>query len=334
MEEAIGKAEVAAEEESRLEIFEAGTGHGSLTLHLARAIHAANPHPPKSPRQYNSFLEKRRAIVQTLDISPKHSDHAKKVVGNYRRGVYSHCVDFHVGTIPDYIDARLASSNGSPVFDHAILDLPDTHDYLEIVGKSLKLGGTLITFNPSLSQIMRCVEDVRSKKLPFVLDKVLEIGLAAGVGGREWDVRLVKQRVLKKKEDAAVLYEGTRHLVLDSSIKAESETAQFSDVAFKDNVAFVESGDIGESHVIEDTAVTKELLAVEDNAAVQGNLDEPAKTEEPVADLATETTASMGREVEALTNDSEDGMSMICRPKVGVRIEGGGFIGVWKRWYE
>ncbi|KFX96568.1 hypothetical protein V490_03275, partial [Pseudogymnoascus sp. VKM F-3557] len=32
-----------------LEIFEAGTGHGALTLHLARAIHAANPAPPPLP---------------------------------------------------------------------------------------------------------------------------------------------------------------------------------------------------------------------------------------------------------------------------------------------
>jgi predicted O-methyltransferase YrrM len=33
------------------EVFEAGTGHGSLTLHLARAIHAANPPLPRTLRE-------------------------------------------------------------------------------------------------------------------------------------------------------------------------------------------------------------------------------------------------------------------------------------------
>lgn len=32
-----------------LEIFEAGTGHGALTLYLARAIHGLNPPPPPLP---------------------------------------------------------------------------------------------------------------------------------------------------------------------------------------------------------------------------------------------------------------------------------------------
>lgn len=47
-------APVSFDDGQKLEILEAGTGHGSLTLHLARAIHAANPPPPFPLNQRSS----------------------------------------------------------------------------------------------------------------------------------------------------------------------------------------------------------------------------------------------------------------------------------------
>jgi len=349
------------ETDDKLEIFEAGTGHGALTLFLARAIHAANPPAPPIPplrrrswraetavaesdatqereaesvspavekievtkdvvptedkpdgavgktweaflsilkgtsqtkgpekqegneenprwtmgreaqgirepepaeeilrlqqeEAYERYLPHRRAIIQTLDISPDHSNHARNSIRNFKGGIYFPSIDFHIGTIPEYLSGRLAASKGSPFFSHAILDLPRTHHYLDIVSQSLRPDGVLITWNPSLTQIIQCVHEVRKQRLPLFLESVLEVGRGAGVGGREWDVRAVLPRDVEKKRKEA-------------EVKAQA------------------------------------------HESTDGESDGEGSVEAP----------------------SDEGWEMICRPRVGVRVEGGGFIGVWKR---
>ncbi|RFU25298.1 hypothetical protein B7463_g11037, partial [Scytalidium lignicola] len=224
--------------EEKLEIFEAGTGHGALTLYLARAIHGANTAAPPIPlvptsstapndeptditsladeiqdnqfnleisatqEEYDAWRSRRRAVLHTLDISKRHSKHAEKTVRNFRNGMYFPNIDFHVGTITDYLSDRLSKSEG-PFLSHAILDLPGTHDYLDIIGEALRPNGSLITFCPSVTQIYKCTAAVKAHRLPFVLETVLELGGGIGVGGREWDVRAVKPRSLLKAEAQA-----------------------------------------------------------------------------------------------------------------------------------
>src|SRR5215469_15842918 len=80
----------------RLEILEAGTGHGGLTLHLARAIHAANPPAPSIPDSSNNGQEndsadhtyaawmqwkgERRAVIHSIDVKERYSNHARNIV--------------------------------------------------------------------------------------------------------------------------------------------------------------------------------------------------------------------------------------------------------------
>lgn len=125
-----------------LELLEAGTGHRGLTLHLARAIHAANALRPKndSPSgearenlQSSSFLKNgasdfqrpsgledhlntrsessyerstddRQAVVHTLDVSWKHSSHAEQIVKGFRQGLYTNNIVFHVGDVSQYVN--------------------------------------------------------------------------------------------------------------------------------------------------------------------------------------------------------------------------------------
>ena len=214
-------------DDEKLEIFEAGTGHGALTLHLARAVHGANTTAPAIPSSsveqpssseedqsvieagkavaYNAWRANRRAVIHTLDSSARHSKHAEVVVKNFRNGMYYPHVDFHVGSIEEYLSSRLSESNNKPFLGHTILDLPSTHLYMDIVGQALKSNGTLITFSPSITQINVCVMHTKDKKLPFFLENVLELGAGIGVGGREWDVRPVKPRAVLKAEAEAKL---------------------------------------------------------------------------------------------------------------------------------
>jgi tRNA (adenine57-N1/adenine58-N1)-methyltransferase catalytic subunit len=307
------------------EIFEAGTGHGALTLHLARAIHGLNPASPPLPPtsssdkfskdelglenqnsspsdqvkppngeslkdepnlrngdvhnhdqdpqslnklttgsehisaeevRFEAYLPTRRAVIHTLDISPAFSKYAQSIVRKFRRGVYYHNIDFHVGTIPEYLSSRLTSTL-EPFLEHTILDLPNPQEHLETVGQALKSNGSLIVFCPSITQIADCVKVIQEKRLPFHLESVLELGAGAGVGGREWDVRLVKPRTVLRAEAGAT--------------KAEEQS---------------EAG---------------------------SGLD----------------SASNGKSPSNMSKES--GWAMVCRPKVGSIVTGGGFLGLWRR---
>lgn len=232
-----------AEDEShaRMEILEAGTGHGSLTLHLSRALRSCH------------------AKLHTVELSAKFSAHAQDVVKGFRGGIYAQDVDFHVGDVSQWIQQEKASrENGeAPFLAHAFLDLPSADTHLATVANALKTDGTLIVFNPSITQITECATKVKDEGIQLDLETVIELGLNGSSGGREWDVRFVRPRAAQKQDSEQGLSEADSAPVLeqeDSEIKLpESATP------------------------------------------------EPRK------------------------------WSLVCRPKVGERITGGGFLGVWRK---
>lgn len=206
---------------------------------------------------YYIWRANRRAVIHTLDQSTTYSAHAQKTVKNYRQGIYFPNVDFHVGSVGDYISGRMCTSD-QPFLDHAILDLPKTHLYLDIVGKALKSNGSLVTWCPSVTQINQCVTLVKEELMPFLLERVLEAGQGLS-GGREWDVRMVRPRALQ---------------MVTPKLKTRGPDADANDSA-------VHSEEGGPNHV------------------------EPSV--------------------------QDGGWEMVCRPKVGIRVIGGGFIALWRK---
>ncbi|KAI9646321.1 hypothetical protein NHQ30_005762 [Ciborinia camelliae] len=319
---------VKYDDTGRLEIFEAGTGHGSLTLHLARAIHGANTRAPLIPRLpktkgkvnadddiyryggkfsaandkiaaiYEEWRSQRRAVIHSLDSDDHHSRHAQRTVRNFRHGAYFPHIDFHVGSIHDYLSKRLEETN-DVFLDHAILDIPGIHNEMEIVGKCMKPDGRLITWCPSITQHMKCLETVKGKKLPFVLDRVLELGSQLSTGGREWEVRSVKPRALIKAEKKKM---EEKLKQLDKSETAEAVDAFLSKISNEKNA--------GSSADVE---------------------NEPKSTEDVVETPEPESVAVNAGSGEATDLVDMTGWEMICRPRVGDRISGGGFVGVWKK---
>ncbi|KAJ4286718.1 hypothetical protein N0V90_012970 [Kalmusia sp. IMI 367209] len=266
-----------------LEILEAGTGHGALTLHLARAIHAANPPFPKlhnyateqeaedpvylgesvsdlHDASMESWKATRRAIVHTLDISSKHSKHARKIVEGFRNGIYAGSIDFHVGDVTSWISEQNSSRKAkSPFLSHVILDLPNAESHLETVASVLQVNGILAVFNPSITQIVECVEKIRKDRMPYLLDQVIELGASTI---REWDVRAVRPRATLKKAE--------------------------------------ESG-------LSDSSSSEEPID-----AIKG---QEARDDELAQDLAK----------------SEEKWAMVCRPKAGQQVVGGGFLALWRK---
>jgi tRNA (adenine57-N1/adenine58-N1)-methyltransferase len=184
--------------------------------------------------------------------------------------MYAPHIDFHVGGIENYLQSRLASNGHQPFLSRAILDLPSTHLYLGIVGEALNPFGKLVTWNPSITQTIKCLQVVEEQDLPFVLETVLEVG--SGSGGREWDVRSVLPRAIQ------------------NSVTSVSEVLEVLEGASEEA-----SGDeVGNAEVVQ----------------------------------ATNTP-----DFEPTHSKSSSGWETICRPKVGLKVEGGGFIGLWRRKY-
>lgn len=186
-----------------LEILEAGTGHGALTLHLARAIHAANVsslppgESPELPRTKASG-ERRQAIVHSIDVSARYSEHAKKLVQGFRRGLYSNDIDFYVSNVSDWVDQQikrrqLREKERKTFLSHIVLDMPNSYEHIGKVTSILHPQGSLILFNPSITQIISAVETIGKQNIPMYLDRVLELGPSM-TRGKEWDIRVVKPR--------------------------------------------------------------------------------------------------------------------------------------------
>lgn len=273
-------------------------------MYLARAIHAFNPVSPNADAAQNAASEmedgdpltvsskendaigtppspdtdselqqwrsSRRAIIHTLDISPQHSAHAKQIVQGFRHGLYAGNVDFHVGDVSEWISqevmVRGKNNEGEPrkqFLAHVLLDLPMPEAHLESVASALLVDGALTVFNPSITQISACVEFIRKKRLPFVLDQVLELG-SSMTGGREWSVRAVRPR---------------------ASVRAQEKRAK----------------------------------------ALNNAEEESGSSTDGSADITRDQ-----EQAQALASQDED-WAMICRPKVGGMISGGGFLGVWRR---
>ncbi|OCL04167.1 S-adenosyl-L-methionine-dependent methyltransferase [Glonium stellatum] len=277
-----------------LEILEAGTGHGALTLHLSRAIHAANPPLPSPPPYLDSedgmedsvyqgesvadpqhseleaWKKRRQAIIHTLDISPNNTNRARNVVKGFRRGMYAGNVEFHIGDVSAWIAAQTKMRNTSePFLSHVLLDLPGAQAHLANVAPALHTNGALAVFNPSITQIVECVEMIRDRKLPYLLDRVVELG--GSTAGREWDVRAVRPRVALRKENGlGSVPESPDH---DSDGSASVD----------------QSGHAIGGYAAGDKEMAKDM------------------------------------------NQRKSDWAMICRPKVGYMVVGGGFLGVWRR---
>ncbi|OAP63913.1 hypothetical protein AYL99_03140 [Fonsecaea erecta] len=292
---------------SRLQILEAGTGHGSLTLHLARAIAAANPPPPtnqlpglrrlaeKKPthsspqtedgspeaesltRMWDEWKQKRRAVIHTVEAVPANSLHAEKIVRGFRRGLYWPHVDFYTGDVKEWMTARHRSRNNE-FLDYVLLDMPGVHSQIQHVEPAMHDGAKLVVFVPSITQIADCVKAVQELSLPLHMDKVLELGEGIS-SGRKWDVRFVKPRKSSL-----------------STATTNRETKQTSD---------------------EQVPVVASRPESETGPPDGANHKEVEDEEPPESDISSTT---------------QDGQPvMVCRPLVGERTFGGGFIALFRK---
>lgn len=224
-------------------------------------------------QQWDSWRARRSAVIHTVDISPKYSTLAEKNVRGFRRGIYAGNVDFYVGHIENWVaeqKKRRASTGllslgaGKPdgFLSCAILDMPSAHMNIPLVAPLLKTNGILVVFMPSITQIGDCVTLIHQQRLPFVLDRVIELGMGLS-SGRLWDVR----------------------------------------------------------------------VAVKKSRADPSSWSESSESDEPTPQRDEESTEAKDNECPAAAEVASKGSEnvLICRPKVGMKLVGGGFVGIWRR---
>lgn len=339
-----------------MEILEAGTGHGGLTLHLARAIHAANalrsntnsssrvdvgqlasrlekfaqncqrPGPEddlseQSRYSYEPSSDDRQAVIHTLDLSWKHSKHAEQIVKGFRRGLYANDIVFHVGDVSTWIDEQITNRGLGPdekaFLSHIVLDMPSPSLHVEKAASALMTNGSLLTFNPSITQIISMVKMVKQLSLPLILSNVLELGLNVS-GGK--DCKRIFQEDFP--ESKACLY-------LTPCFKTERPCSPdlFCKLISGLKEAILTRACAGDVRTVIPRALLRNAKAHirEDDSLgdADGDSDDSA-----VADTAEASTADRDNEPK---HDQISRMEIVCRPKVGYRVAGGGFLGVWKK---
>ncbi|KAF3345098.1 DnaJ-related protein rsp1 [Verticillium dahliae VDG2] len=137
---------------------------------------------------------------------------AHGTIRDFRRALYLLDIDFHVRTIRSFLEPRLAASpDRAPFLSHAVLDLPASADHAELVVEALRPDGRLVVFFPSITQVLDFVKWVTETTQPVYVERVTELanstfepGFSDGVGGREWDVRVVTPKKVARGEVEAV----------------------------------------------------------------------------------------------------------------------------------
>ncbi|KAI0461226.1 hypothetical protein LJB42_001243 [Komagataella kurtzmanii] len=196
-----------------LQFLECGTGHGSLTLAIAKAIHSGNCYKNLNGLGSSRLLG---AVLHSIDKNPNHLATGQKNLKNYQRAMYEDDVQFCLADSPihwlqspstkEWI--KNSSKNNDPVYDHSssflsgiFLDMPDPEAQFKDLSIHLKVDHALIIFCPSVTQILNAVQTVhhdRSIKLAF--SRCIEFEPCTSGGSlREWDVRVSDIRNTNKE---------------------------------------------------------------------------------------------------------------------------------------
>lgn len=210
------------------QFLEAGTGHGSLSLAIAKQLQPSNVLSRIMPDA--DQVDYRGAILHSIDCNKSHSFQGKETVDGFRRGQYSQNVEFHLSdspsewletdeckkwsekSIPIDKESIEFKSNGSSWLDGVFLDMPSYDKQLIRLCKDLKIDGKIITFCPSINQILDGIKEIDQYneitiksldegegELPFtsqggepakmIHEKTIQLLPGMGGGLQEWDTR-------------------------------------------------------------------------------------------------------------------------------------------------
>lgn len=156
-------------------VLEAGTGNGSLTLYMARAVAGGGDCIGK---------------VDTFDIRESHSNTAKKHVERYSRGRYKPVVSFHLGSVGEKLAEMMEPKEH---YDGIALDMPEPNEQIPKLLPYLKNDRFIVCYLPNMTQVLSLAETIMD--LPLVMEDCIE------AEWKEWEVRATHIRSRQSKQE-------------------------------------------------------------------------------------------------------------------------------------
>lgn len=163
-------------------VLEAGTGNGSLTLYMARAVAGGGDGVSTGK-------------IDTFDIREPHSNTARKHVSRYSRGRYSPIVSFHIGAVADTLPTLMEADEQ---YDAIALDMPEPCDQIPRLLPYLRNDRFMVCYLPNMTQVLALAELIID--LPLVMEDCIE------AEWKEWEVRAthIRSRMKQAQEGEEV----------------------------------------------------------------------------------------------------------------------------------
>ncbi|KAI8985788.1 S-adenosyl-L-methionine-dependent methyltransferase [Pilobolus umbonatus] len=159
-------------------VLEAGTGNGSLTLYMARAIAGGGDRTGK---------------IDTFDIRESHSKTAEKHINLYSHGRYRSVVSFYIGSVGDSLPSIL--NDRDEQYDAIALDMPEPIKEITKILPYLRNDRFIVCYLPNMTQVLEIADHIQN--LPLVMEDCIE------TEWKEWEVRSthIRSKVPKTTED-------------------------------------------------------------------------------------------------------------------------------------
>lgn len=197
-------------------VLEAGTGNGSLTLYMARAVSGGGDCIGK---------------IDTFDIRETHSNTAKKHVERYNRGKYNPIVSFHIGAVADELPELMEPNEQ---YDAIALDMPEPCDQIPRLLPYLRNDRFIVCYLPNMTQVLALAELIID--LPLVMESCIE------AEWKEWEVRAthIKSRIPKKSvTEEETLSEGGELSTTSSPLPTDAWVCRPKNFDVKGHTAFL-----------------------------------------------------------------------------------------------
>jgi hypothetical protein len=303
-----------------LEIFEAGTGSGSLTLHLARAIHGANPPVPPELRKalcLATYAPRQPAPEHDGESpAPELDPHPLDLSASALGSDATRLNDLHA-TREAYLASRRAVIHS--------LDINHAHSRLAhrtirhfrraqyLLDVSFHVGTIGNYLVPRLAQ---------SGGAPFLSHAILDLPgahehAAPVVDALRPDGTLIVfyPSVTQIAEFAAWARRNSKPLVLDRALELPLSTGTES----------LRGGSGGREWDVR--VVTPRIAEKIAQEAAESDASESSTSDADESAAPTDESGSEPEPDRALSGREV----FVCRPKVGVRVAGGGFLAVFRR---
>lgn len=265
--------------------------------------------------ELDDWKRRRRAVIHTVEKENKNSVHARGVVAGFRRGIYAPHVDFHVGDVAEFIEeqmrARLPSndSNDSHPAPNAGLDNAEGD---ESSPKPYQLYSHIILDLPSTHTYMRLAARALRDGGTLVVfcPSVTQIAQCVQMI-REYKLPLNYSNVLELGQNMVggkswdVRAAKIRKKAEDRVMKGSSETQKRKTERTANSTA-------------KPQGILTRLRQRLGHWLLSTDSTIPAKDQQAKAQKAAQS-------------EEEDRWEMVARPSVGLRIVGGGFVGIWHR---